>query len=115
LLASGTTASNSIEYVVERAFQNAAAPVAENPVSAKPQSDASFDIKSAGVKTIAHFFKASKQALDDIPQLQSYINGRAIYGLRYAEEEQLLSGDASSNGIVGLWDQATVCGVELAG
>lgn len=105
LIMPGRTASNAIEYVQESGFTNSAAPVAEG--TAKPQSDLSFELRTTTVKTIAHWFRASKQVLADVPLLQSYINGRAIYGLKYVEEAQLLSGDGTGQNILGLIPQAT--------
>ena len=105
LIMPGRTASNAIEYVQESGFTNSAAPVAEG--AAKPQSDITFELKTTTVKTIAHWFRASKQVLADIPLLQSYINGRAIFGLKYVEEEQLLAGDGTGQNLLGLVPQAT--------
>ncbi|KAG1183316.1 hypothetical protein G6F35_015378 [Rhizopus arrhizus] len=90
LLMPGRTASDSIEFVQESGFQNMAAPVAEG--ADKPQSDLSFELKTTPVRTIAHWMRASKQVLADIPLLQSYIDGRLRYGLQYVEEQQILAG-----------------------
>ncbi|HFN7146404.1 TPA: phage major capsid protein [Pseudomonas aeruginosa] len=105
LIMPGRTGSNAIEFVQESGFQNMAAPVAET--LSKPQSDLSFELKTTTVKTIAHWFRASKQVLADIPLLQSYINGRAIYGLKYVEENQILAGDGTGQNLLGLISQAT--------
>ena len=105
LIMPGRTGSNAIEYVKETGFQNMAAPVAEG--GPKPQSDLSFDLVTTTVKTIAHWFRASKQVLADIPLLQSYIDGRAIYGLKYVEENQILAGDGTGQNLLGLIPQAT--------
>ncbi|MFA7487967.1 MAG: phage major capsid protein, partial [Lysobacteraceae bacterium] len=92
LLNWGTTSSNSIEYVREAGFTNNAAPVAENPSNPKPESDLTFDLDTAPVITIAHYIRASKQVLADVAMLQSYIDGRLLYGLKVKEELQLLKG-----------------------
>lgn len=105
LIMPGRTNSNAIEFVQESGFQNMAGMVAEG--AAKPQSDLSFELVTTNVRTIAHWFRASKQVLADIPLLQSYINGRAIYGLKYKEEEQLLAGDGTGQNLLGLIPQAT--------
>jgi HK97 family phage major capsid protein len=105
LIMPGRTGSNSVEYVRESGFQNMADSVAEG--ARRTQSDLSFDLVMAPVRTIAHFFKASRQVLDDIPLLQSYIDGRARYGLKYAEEEKLLGGDGVGQNILGLIPQAS--------
>ena len=105
LLMQGETASNSVEYVKETGFTNSAAPVAEG--AAKPYSDITFNMATAPVRTIAHLFKASRQILDDAPALRSYIDGRARYGLRMVEENQLLNGSGTGQNILGLVPQAT--------
>ena len=100
LLMSGRTSSNAIEYVKESGFQNSAAPVAEGAL--KPQSDLAFTLVTTNVRTLAHWFLASRQVLSDIPQLQSYIDGRARYGLEYVEDAQLLVGDGSGQNLLGI-------------
>ncbi|MDH2313995.1 phage major capsid protein [Methylobacterium brachiatum] len=105
LLAPGRTVSNAIEYVKETGFQNMAAPVAE--MALKPQSDLALTTATANVRTLAHWFKASRQVLDDIPALQSYIDARATYGLLFVEEQQLLAGDGTGQNLLGLLPQAT--------
>lgn len=105
LLMPGQTSSNNIEFVKETGFTNSAAPVAEG--AAKPYSDITFNMSSAPVRTLAHLFKASRQILDDAPALRSYIDGRARYGLRFVEENQLLNGSGSGQNILGLVPQAT--------
>ncbi|QXH96109.1 phage major capsid protein [Pseudomonas ogarae] len=106
LIMPGRTSSNAVEFVQETGFQNMAAPQAGEG-AAKAQSDLSFGMVTTTVKTIAHWFRASKQVLSDIPLLQSYINGRAIYGLKYKEEEQILAGDGTGQNLLGLIPQAT--------
>lgn len=100
LIAPGQTSSNSYEYVRETGFTNNAAPVAET--TAKPYSDLTFALETAPVRTIAHLFKASRQILDDAPALQSVIDARARYGLRLAEEGQLLFGNGTGANLTGL-------------
>ena len=107
LLSWGRTSSNAVEYVKETGFTNNAAPVSENPASGKPESDIVLDMLSAPVATIAHYIRASKQVLGDVPMLQSYIDGRLRYGLKLKEEAQLLKGSGSGLNINGIYTQAT--------
>lgn len=100
LIAPGRTDSNSYEFVQETGFTNSAAPVAEG--AAKPYSELEFELKTAPVRTLAHLFKASRQILDDAPALQSFIDARASYGLRLAEEQQLLYGNGTGANIGGI-------------
>lgn len=106
LLAAGRTTSNSIEYVRETGFTNNANVVSENPANPKPESDIIFELDSAPVATIAHWIRASKQVLADIPMLQSYIDNRLRYGLMLKEEAQLLKGSGVGLNINGVYTQA---------
>lgn len=105
LLTVGRTTSNSIEFVQETGFTNAAAPVAEG--AQKPESSLEFNLQSTPVRTIAHWIQASKQILQDVPALQSYIDTRMRFGLMIVEEDQILSGDGTGQNLLGLIPQAT--------
>jgi HK97 family phage major capsid protein len=114
LLTPGNTNSSSIQYPVETGFTNSAATVTETAGTAKPQSELQFDIRTASVTTIAHWVLATRQILDDAPMLRSYIDGRLRYGLRYAEEAQLLNGDGTGTNLNGIYTQATASTANLA-
>ena len=101
----GTTDSNAITYVREKLFTNNAAAQASEGAK-KAQSDLQFEEITTGVKTLAHFVKASRQILDDAAMLQSYINGRLTYGLKLVEDKQLLSGDGAAGGLTGIMNVA---------
>ncbi|WP_085165748.1 phage major capsid protein [Gilliamella bombi] len=105
LLIPGTTNSNSIEFVRETGFTNNATTVDES--MAKPYSDITFGLVNSPVRTVAHLFKASRQILDDVSGLISYIDGRARNGLQLAEEKQLLFGNGSGSNILGIVPQAS--------
>ncbi|MGX0963169.1 HK97 family phage major capsid protein [Bradyrhizobium japonicum] len=107
LLTPGRTDKNAIQYVKETGFTNNAATVSETTGATKPQSDIQFDIVTSAVSTIAHWVLATKQILDDVPQLQSYIDGRLRYGLQYVEEGQLLNGPGTGTDLNGIYTQAT--------
>ncbi|WP_409274323.1 phage major capsid protein [Pseudomonas sp. KCJK9111] len=100
LIAPGQTGSNSVEYVQEEGFTNSARPVAEG--TAKPYSDIKFKLENAPVRTLAHLFKASRQILDDAPALRSFIDARGYYGLKLAEESQMLFGNGTGANIGGI-------------
>ena len=106
LIASGTTNSNSIEYIRETGFtNNAGAQTAEGALKAK--SDIQFADETVPVRTLAHWVKASRQILDDAAQLESYIGGRLMYGLKLVEDRQLLNGDGLTGNLKGIIPQAT--------
>jgi HK97 family phage major capsid protein len=114
LLMPGNTNSGSIQYPKETGFTNSAATQTETAGTAKPQSEIKFDIVTATVTTIAHWVLATRQILDDAPMLRSYIDGRLRYGLRYAEELQLLNGDGTGTNLNGVYTQATALGANPA-
>jgi HK97 family phage major capsid protein len=113
LLPTGRTTSNLVQFVKENVFTNSAGPQAggsptvagENQL--KNESDITFTLENAPVVTIAHFLLASRQVLDDAPMLESYINGRLLYGLALEEEDEILNGDGSVGTLDGLMHQAT--------
>lgn len=108
LLTQGRTSSNAIQYVKETGFTNAAESVSETAGDEKAQSEIKFDLVTSAVTTIAHWVQATKQILDDVPMLESYIDGRLRYGLMYEEEDQILNGAAAGGtDLNGIMNQAT--------
>lgn len=105
LLTPGRMDGNTLEYVKETGFVNNAGMVAEG--GAKPQSDIKLDLVSTSARVIAHYMKASRQAMDDVSQLRSLIDNRLRYGLAYKEEGQLLNGDGTGQNLNGIIPQAT--------
>ena len=112
LLSPGEMTSPSLEYVQEKGFTNNADVVEEG--AAKPSSDIQLDLMSTSAKVIAHWFKASKQSLDDVPQLRSLIDNRLLYGLAFKEEVQLLSGDGTGQNLHGIIPQASAYAAPFA-
>lgn len=104
LISPGRMDGNTLEYVKETGFNNNAGMVAET--AAKPESDIKLDVVSTGAKVIAHWMKASRQALDDVSFLRSMIDQRLLYGLAYKEESQLLNGDGTGQNLNGIITQA---------
>lgn len=105
LLMPGTTSSSVIDYPLETVFTNNATETAEGAQA--NESDIKFDLKKMPVAEIRHFVRAGKSILADAPGLQSYINGRLIYGLRLREDKQFLNGDGTGSNILGLMNQST--------
>ncbi|WP_282389808.1 phage major capsid protein [Pseudomonas sp. PS01296] len=106
LIAPGRTTSPAIFWVQQTGFTNAAKVVAEG--TAKPYSSIVFTPKLTAVSTIAHMFKASKQILEDFAQLGSTIDIEMLYGLKYAEEQEILFGDGTGVHLHGIVPQASV-------
>lgn len=85
----GETSSNIIYYSKELLWTNAAAATAEGVI--KPESTLTFEEASTAVKTIPHFLKVSKQALDDSTFLASYIDRRLRHGVNNAVEDYVIN------------------------
>jgi HK97 family phage major capsid protein len=105
LLDVGQTNQPSISYMRETGFTNNAAVVSEGDV--KPTSTITYDEVMTPVRTIAHLFKASKQILDDLPRLRSDVDREMRYGVKYAEEQELLFGDGTGIHLNGIVTQAS--------
>jgi HK97 family phage major capsid protein len=103
LIASGTADSNTIIYMVETLFTNAAAPVAEG--SAKPESALAFDQKTDPVAKIAHWLPVTEEMLEDVAAIRSYIDSRLRLGISLAEEDQLLNGNGTPPNILGIMNR----------
>jgi HK97 family phage major capsid protein len=105
LIAPGNTMSNSVWFPRQTGRQNSAASVSEG--TAKPQSDVTVEQVQSPVRTIAHYMKVSRQAMDDAPALMSLVDGELRYGLNFVEEGQMLYGDGTGNNLLGLVTQST--------
>ncbi|RWC28818.1 phage major capsid protein [Mesorhizobium sp.] len=105
LLSVGRTTSNSVEYARMVTRTNNAAVVAEN--TQKAESAYAWEPRDAPVRTIAHWVPVSRNAMDDIPQLQGEIDGELRYGLELVEENEILKGDGTGQHILGLVPEAT--------
>jgi HK97 family phage major capsid protein len=105
LIAPGRTDKPIIIYPKETGYVNNAAPVAEG--ARKPESSISMTTVTETVKKIATFMKASTEILADLPGLQSFIDYRLRYMLRFREEAQMLNGSGVGNNLNGIYTQAT--------
>lgn len=97
--------SGSVEYAKQTGRTNNAAPVSEG--GAKPSSDLKFTLEPVQIRTIAHWLKASRQIIEDAPQLRDFIDQELRYGLGLEEESQLLYGDGTGQNLEGMVTQAT--------
>ncbi|QCP86508.1 phage major capsid protein [Cereibacter sphaeroides] len=100
LLPTVSISSNLVEYARQVARPTAAAAVAESAL--KPESGLAFELATTPTQVIAHWIPASRQILDDAPQLADIIDTELRYGLQMAEEAQLLNGNGVSPNLSGL-------------
>jgi HK97 family phage major capsid protein len=100
LFASGTTSSSSISYVIEAAFQDTTATVAEK--GTKPQLDLTLARRQDNVAKIANVAKVTDEMFQDAEQFQAYLQNRMTFGVQRAAENQLLNGDGSGSNLQGI-------------
>lgn len=100
LLLEGTTNRPTVEYYEETTVTNAAAPVAEG--ATKPESAFAWTLRTEAVSKIAHWVPVTDEALDDNAGLESMIRNRLAWGVRRAEENQILNGSGTAPALRGL-------------
>jgi HK97 family phage major capsid protein len=108
----GITTSNNVQYTRELSWTNDAAETKEG--AAKPESDSTFELVDAPVRTIAHFIKVSKQVLDDAPMLGSYIDRRLRHGVQNRLQTQIINGNGTSPNLSGLLDSGNFTSLTAA-
>jgi HK97 family phage major capsid protein len=100
LLAQGTTVMNSVPYIRETSFSNAATTVAESGL--KPEATFALEDVFAPVKKIAVTSKVSDEMWADFPGLRSYVDNRLRLMNGITEEDQLLNGNGSGSNLTGI-------------
>lgn len=105
LIPSTPVTGQSYSYFRELLHTRGAAPVAEG--GAKPTSNVTFEQKTDTIKKLAVWMPVTDEALDDVPQLESYLWELLRYDLKLEEEAQLLKGDGTGNNLNGVMTQAT--------
>lgn len=129
IMSVGTTTSNAVEFIQETLFLNNATPTDDHGMSVatrelgvvsddeyiggeKARSEFSFEKISQPVETIAHWVPATRQALSDEPMLMSYVQDRLLYGVKLAEDTQILGGTGTGGQFLGFGNHP---GVQNAG
>ena len=102
----------SFTYFKELLHTLGAGMVAEG--AAKPTSNVTFEQVTDIVKKLAVWMPVTDEALDDVPQLYSYIQELLRYDLELKREGQLLKGDGTGNNLNGIMTQATVFDPDLS-
>lgn len=101
------TAGGSVEFTRELLFTNNAQPQGGgSPFQfegvAKAESVITYEQVEKKASTVAHFIKASKQILSDVPMLQATLDNRLRYGLELATEAQIIAGTGVGANMSGL-------------
>lgn len=104
------TTSDTIEYVREDTYTNAAAFVAEatgftattlGGTGVKPESALAYSTQTATVRTMAHWIPVTNRMLADAPAIRGVIDSRLLLGLQLTLETQVVSGDGTGENLTG--------------
>jgi len=68
----------------------------------KPQANITFARRNAPVCTIPHWIPVTRQIIADASALRGYIDNRMVYGVRLAEEKQILYGNGGADELQGI-------------
>lgn len=90
LMASGSTSSPLISYIVETGWNDNAAATAEGGL--KPQSDGSFVRVVDQVGKITNRLKMTDEMVEDQEQFRSFLQNRLVWSIQRQEEIELLNG-----------------------
>jgi hypothetical protein len=100
LFAQGTLSGSLIQYLREKVWTNAAAPVGVG--GTKPESTLTFEAVNQALTKIAHWIPVPDEFLDDIEGLRSYIDARMAQGVLDKLEDQVINGDGLGGNMLGV-------------
>lgn len=100
LLAQGQTTMNTIRYVKEDTYTNAATTVAEGAL--KPEATFDTSEVDAPVRKIAVTAKVTDEMFADFPIIRDYIDNRLRFMVAEREEAQLLNGNGTAPNLRGI-------------
>ena len=83
------------------------APAAQTQGSSKAQVDFDITMKDAAAQYIAGYVRISRQMLDDIPAMTSFLQSRLLEKYLVAEDAQILSGNGTAPNLQGILGVAT--------
>lgn len=100
LLATGTLSGTTLSYLLESAYTNAAAAVAEGGV--KPASDLTLQRIDGVLSKVATILDVPNEFLLDLDAAQSYIDGRLTLFIQLTEEQEVLNGSGTAPHVRGI-------------
>ena len=100
LLPVGTISQGLFTFPLETGGEGA--PAAQTQGSTKAQVDFDITMTNAPAQVIAGYVKISRQMLDDVPAMTSFLQSRLLEKYLVAEDAQLLSGNGAAPNLQGL-------------
>jgi HK97 family phage major capsid protein len=119
LIPTTPTTSDTIDWVRESTFTNAAAPTAEATASTgtsgtAPESALAYARTTSPVQNVEHYVTVTNRMLADYPAIEGIINQRLLLGLNLTLENQILTGNGTAPNLTGILSTAGV-GVQARG
>lgn len=116
VLVNAQTSSDTVVVLQEGTFTNSAAEVAEATATngvgltggVKPESALGFEEVSYPVRWIAHWMPITRQMLEDLPAMRSYVEERLITGIKRREDDEILNGDGVAPNISGILNDGNI-------
>lgn len=113
VLINGRTTADTIYFLRELLFTNAATEVAQATATTgssglKPESALTYEQANAPVVTIAHWIPITRQAIADAPQLQTNIEDRLMVGLERRFNSQVWNGAGGGTNLTGILNTAGI-------
>jgi len=105
LIPVGSTSSPTVDYLKHIGGEGTVAFQTEG--QSKAQVDFDFQLVSQVLKTIAVFTRVTKQSIDDIPRLSSFIANQLTEQWFDFEDNQIINGDGTGNNFDGILKNAT--------
>ena len=100
IIPSGRTSQAAVVYMEETTRTHAAAEVAE--AGQYPESEFVLTEKSSPVRKIGDSIPVTDEQLEDVEGVQSYLNGRLMFGLRQRFDTQVLVGNGTAPNLRGI-------------
>lgn len=104
IIPTSNTTQNAIKYMEETTFTNNAAEVAEG--GQKPEAALALTERTDPVQKIAVWLPVTDEQLEDVSQVQGYINNRLGFMVRQRLDGQILVGDGTSPNLSGILDRS---------
>lgn len=100
LLPQGNTSQANVLYMEETTFTSAAAETAEANVY--PESALALTERTALVQKIATIVPVTDEQLDDVLQVQAFVNGRLTFMIRQRLDNQVINGNGTAPNLKGI-------------
>lgn len=104
LIPSRPATQAAIKYMQEQVFTNATAATSEG--AALPEGALRLAERTVTIEKYGMWLPVTEEQLEDVPEVNAYLNGRMPFMVRQRVEEAILTGDGTAPNISGFFNQA---------